>query len=180
MNPADFIPEIENVPGIGTTLYYAFPEDFVSRPSAPNQSTATNFDELGSAAVGTFQFKTGKCFKKIETVPGSATSNSKTVGKSYSLLWENTLKFMLQGDKARSRGFIDYIKNRKIVILAQAQCSDGNYYLYDCECYPATVKSAEAKSGNQAGDASEIDVEITNSGCLVPIWTGSPQIIPQP
>ena len=116
---------------------------------APLPVTETNEGDL-RIITGSHTFPATKGFRTITLYRGSSESEGSFPGDSGFKTKEYMVKGFLVGDKAANREFVEYLKNKGVILLQNPpDPADTRILQYGTQDTPAVVKDVKFTTGNR-------------------------------
>lgn len=159
----------DNDAGLAEVHYYALRRDILTFPVV--SATAANNTERGKL-IGNYTMKTGKFFKQIYCTLEMGEGVTTIVGQRDSKSAENKITLYLPGMDANRIGFLENIKNSKLVFIARQL--DGTLIAYGSQHLGAEIDSGDLKTGKAITDGKGLTLTLRAIGRVAPIfWESS-------
>jgi hypothetical protein len=155
----------DNDAGLGDIHYYALRRDIQTFPAIT--ATPSNNTERGKL-IGNYTMKAGKFFKQIYCTLEMGEGVSTVVGQRDSKSAENKITLYLPGMDANRIGFLENIKNSKLVFIARQL--DGTLVAYGSQYLGAEIDTGELKTGKAITDGKGLSLTLRSIGRFAPIF----------
>jgi hypothetical protein len=169
----DFLDGTEINPGINQHIFWSLYSDILTfqKPVADPSNFAAVVN-VTSALV----MKTGKKFNKLYCVRNEGKASAKSAGSIKFIASENDLEILVPGSQAELKGFVEYIKNRDLILLVPHR--NGEVSMWGNQDLAASLKSFEWMDGSKPGDQQGFKLVFASDGKLPWTYTAAIPLTP--
>jgi hypothetical protein len=169
----DFLDGTEINPGINQHIFWSLYSDILTFPKpVADPSNYAAVVSVTSALV----MKTGKKFNKLYCVRNEGKASAKSAGSIKFIASENELEILVPGSQAELKGFVEYIKNRDLILLVPHR--NGEVTMWGNQDLAASLKSFEWMDGGKPGDQQGFKLVFASDGKLPWTYTAAVPLTP--
>ena len=155
----------DNDAGLAEEHYYALRSDIETFPTlAANPLTNSERAKL----IGNYVMKSGKYFRKLYCTLETGSVVSTQVGERDGKSYENIATLFFPSDSTTLRGFLEAMKNSKIILLVRQL--DGSMLALGSEYISAELSANELTTGSQITDRKGATYSIRSIGRIAPFY----------
>jgi hypothetical protein len=169
----DFVDGTEINPGINQHIFWSLYSDILTFPKP-----LTNPRSYGEIVTVTtpLVMNLDRKFNKLYCVRNEGKASAKSAGGIKFIASENELEILVPGSQAELKGFVEYIKNRDLILLVPHR--NGEVTMWGNQDLAASLKSFEWMDGNKPGDQQGYKLVFASDGKLPWTYTAAIPLTP--